>query len=70
MSDSELDSILKQLDLDNNDKVNYSEFLAATVDFSKHATLEKIRAMFEIFDIQGSGEISRQNIKDAFTKFG
>jgi Ca2+-binding EF-hand superfamily protein len=51
MSDSELDSILKQLDLDNNDKVNYSEFLAATVDFSKHATFEKIRAMFEIFDI-------------------
>jgi len=26
--------------------------------------------MFQIFDIEGSGEISRQNIKDAFTKFG
>ena len=26
--------------------------------------------MFNIFDVQGSGEITRDNIKDAFTKFG
>ena len=26
--------------------------------------------MFNIFDIAGSGEITRDNIKDAFTKFG
>ena len=45
MSDEELESILNQLDLDNNDNVNYSEFLAATVDFSKHVTYEKIKAM-------------------------
>jgi Ca2+-binding EF-hand superfamily protein len=26
--------------------------------------------MFNTFDIQGSGQITKENIKDAFTKFG
>ena len=68
--EEEIDRIIDQLDLDHNNKINYSEFLTATVDITQFLTESKVRAMFNTFDIQGSGQITKENIKDAFTKFG
>lgn len=34
ISDEELDRIISELDSDNNQKINYSEFLAASIDIA------------------------------------
>jgi calcium-dependent protein kinase len=66
----ELDKIVDQLDVDKNDMINYTEFLSATMDLTKYLTQDKIKAMFATFDMDGSGEITKENIQQAFTKFG
>ena len=40
------------------------------MDLTKYLTKDKINAMFATFDVDGSGEITRENIKQAFSKFG
>ena len=70
ISDSELDMLFSQLDYANNNKINYSEFLAAAVDVSQFVSSERISSLFATFDIDGDGLITEKNIKTAFTKFG
>ena len=40
------------------------------MDIKKFLTDDKLEALFATFDIDGTGRISPDNIKDAFTKFG
>lgn len=70
MSDKDLDKIIKELDYDDNGKINYTEFLSATIDISKYLTREKVMALFKQFDVNNDNTISKENIKAAFTKLG
>lgn len=47
----EIDMIIKELDYDGNDMINYSEFLAATISVKQILTHEKIEALFLQFDV-------------------
>ena len=58
------------MDYAQNNKVNYSEFLAATINTSSFLTEEKLAAIFRTFDTDGSGQITAENIQEAFSKFG
>ena len=69
-SDKEIKNIISQLDLAQNGKINYSEFLSATINLEQVLTKERISALFNSIDVDHSGKISRKNIVDAFTKFG
>lgn len=40
------------------------------MDVAQFLTDEKLEAIFNSFDVDGSGKITPQNIKDAFSKFG
>lgn len=40
------------------------------MDLTSYLTADKIRALFATFDVDGTGEITKENIKKAFTKFG
>lgn len=62
--------IFSQLDYAQNNSINYTEFLAAAMDISQHASLDRIASLFATFDIDGDGMITAKNIKTAFTKFG
>ena len=42
----EIDSIIRELDYDGNNMINYSEFLAATVSVKTILTHEKLEALF------------------------
>ena len=55
-----------------NYAVNYSEYLAATIDINTivKANDGKILRVFNQFDVDATGEITRDNLKMAFTKFG
>lgn len=60
------------MDLDANMAVNYSEFLAATLDINSIVKENEgsLLRVFNQFDMDGSGEITKQDLKLAFTKFG
>ena len=70
MSEEEIQSIVKELDFAENKKINYSEFIAATINTQEFLTDQKLSAIFRTFDIDNTGEITSQNLKDAFSKFG
>lgn len=40
------------------------------MDLTQYLTKDKIRALFNTFDVDGTGEITKENIKKAFSKFG
>jgi Ca2+-binding EF-hand superfamily protein len=56
--DHELDSIISEIDYHGNKRINYTEFLAATISVKKILTNERLYAMFKQFDADGSGFIT------------
>ena len=70
VSDAAIDDIIKQIDNDSNGKINYTEFIAATLDIRKYLTNERVEALFKSFDVDDNDVIEPANIKDAFTKLG
>lgn len=66
----EISSIIKEIDYADNKKVNYSEFLAATINANTFLNEHKIMAIFKSFDTDNTGEITADNLKVAFSKFG
>ena len=65
-----IDSIINQVDYHGNRKINYSEFLMATLDVKAFLDDSKLQALFCQFDTDDSGEISKQNIVTAMAKLG
>ena len=62
-SGNELKKIMKELDYAKNDKISYSEFIAASIDVSQFLTKEKLDALFTTFDVDRSGQITATNLK-------
>ncbi|CAD8069401.1 unnamed protein product [Paramecium sonneborni] len=50
--------------------IKYSEFLASCIDERKFITKEKLSSLFQIFDTDNSGFITKLNIKEAFARNG
>ena len=46
MNAEEIASIIKELDFAENKKINYSEFIAATINVSEYLTEERLQAIF------------------------
>lgn len=46
MSASELKNIIKECDFHNNHKINYSEFIGATINLKEYLTIERLEAIF------------------------
>ena len=61
---------MHNVDYAGNGKINYSEFLAATIEVKQVLTEEKLWAIFKYFDTDDSGFITTENLKQAFAKTG
>lgn len=70
ISDDEVTSMIAQMDYHNNKKINYSEFLAATIDIQSFLNDSRLRAIFNQFDTDSSGKITEENIFLAMQKLG
>jgi Ca2+-binding EF-hand superfamily protein len=46
MTDKEISDLIKNLDYQANGKINYSEFLSATIDLDEFLTEQKLLAVF------------------------
>ena len=70
ISDQEIDQIILEVDEYGNGKINYSEFLAATVSIKNFINEEKLWMIFKHFDVDDTDYISKENIKQAMKKLG
>lgn len=55
-------NLLKGADTDNSGQIDYTEFLAATLDAQTYMRNDYLRTAFEIFDKDGSGKIDAEEI--------
>jgi calcium-dependent protein kinase len=70
INQTELDHIIQEVDYHGNNKINYTEFLAATITINKILTNERLLAMFKQFDTDNSGYITPEDIIEAMHKLG
>jgi Ca2+-binding EF-hand superfamily protein len=68
--DDQIEQIINEVDYFGNKKINYTEFLVATLDVKSFLDDNKLRAIFNQFDTDGSGKITKVNIISAMTKIG
>lgn len=70
VSGQEINDIIAQMDYHGNKMINYSEFLAATIDIRNFLTDSRLKAVFHQFDTDSSGKITKENIYLAMQKLG
>ena len=59
----EVDRIMSEVDIDNSGTIDYNEFVMAATNRQKMLNKEKLEATFKVFDKDGSGTISADEIK-------
>lgn len=55
-------NLLKAADTDNSGQIDYTEFIAATLDAQTYMRDDYLRTAFDIFDKDGSGKIDAEEI--------
>jgi len=70
MSTQEIRDMISEMDYSGNGKINYSEFISATVDVKVFLNDTRLRAIFQQFDTDSSGTITEDNLYFAFQKLG
>ena len=66
-TEEEIEEIFKKIDTDCNGVIDYSEFIAASIDQQKMLADVRIEKVFEIFDQDHTGSISAQNLEKMFS---
>ncbi len=59
----EVDRIMDEIDMDKNGTIDYNEFVLAATNRQKLLNKEKLESTFKIFDKDGNGTISKEEIK-------
>ena len=59
-----IQKVLKEVDLDNNGQINYSEFVACAIDHKVLLKKESIYEAFKAFDSNKTGNLTLKNITD------
>jgi len=70
MPSEDVEKIFRSLDGNGDGLINYSEFLAATVDRKKALTMQNLQFAFHHFDVDGSGYITEQDLAEVFHREG
>ena len=61
--EEEVDRIMKVADFDDNGTIEFSEFCTASMDKRKMLSNQRLKAAFDMFDTDGSGQISFEEVK-------
>lgn len=59
----EVEEIFREVDLDKNGQIEFSEWVVASIDKRQLLTDEKLRVAFSLFDKDGGGSISPEEVK-------
>ena len=68
--EDQVDLIISKVDYFGNNLINYTEFLVATLDMKTCLDEDKMVQLFNQFDTDNSGNITKDNIKSAMNKLG
>ena len=68
--ESEIESIINNIDYHENGQINYTEFLVATLEIKRILSDKKLKALFKQFDTDGTGNITREDIVKSMNKMG
>lgn len=49
-AEEEINRIMEVIDTDHNGKIDYTEFITATIDKKNFLSKDRLRAAFQIFD--------------------
>jgi calcium-dependent protein kinase len=60
-----LNELIKNFNDEDEGTINYTEFLAATQDWSNIAQKKELEVTFKIYDIGGDGTLSLEELKQA-----
>ena len=60
----EVEKIMNTVDLDGNGTIDYNEFVLATINKKKLLDKEKLEQTFKMFDKDGNGFISKEEIEE------
>ena len=60
------DKIFYNLDLDNSGNISYNEFLTSVLDYKQLLTEDSLKKTFNMFDKNGNGKLSIDEIKNYF----
>eukprot|EP00358_Blepharisma_japonicum_P004666 CAMPEP_0202947822 /NCGR_PEP_ID=MMETSP1395-20130829/12324_1 /ASSEMBLY_ACC=CAM_ASM_000871 /TAXON_ID=5961 /ORGANISM="Blepharisma japonicum, Strain Stock R1072" /LENGTH=412 /DNA_ID=CAMNT_0049649377 /DNA_START=164 /DNA_END=1402 /DNA_ORIENTATION=- len=61
--EADVDRIMQQVDTNQSGEIDYSEFIAATIQKSQLLSRERLEAAFKAFDLDGNGSISADELK-------
>ena len=64
MSDQEVETMFRAVDTDNSGFIDYTEFVVAATSQQTLTSQEKLHAAFRMFDKDGSGTISADEIRE------
>ena len=70
MSEAEIEKIFDRIDFNHDGEINYTEFLAVTVDRRKAITEANMLFAFHHFDIDNTGFITEANLEECFRREG
>jgi len=62
-AEQDVRQIMSKVDTNNSGFLDYSEFLHASLDQAKHLSQKNLRAAFALFDTDGNGKISCEELK-------
>ena len=66
----QIENIMEEIDVDKSGRIDYTEFLASTLDKNIYLQEERLYAAFKIFDRDGSGKISASELSEILGKEG
>ena len=61
--DEELQKIMKNIDLNQNGQIEYSEFVSAASNFHNLMTEKNLKQAFDLFDLDANGQITPRELK-------
>ena len=63
MNDDEIDEMFSKVDVDDSGTIDYSEFVVASMNEKNLLSNNKLQTAFKMFDKDGGGSISTDEIK-------
>merc|ERR1711959_609172 len=67
LNDEQVDEMFAKVDADGNGEIDYSEFVVATMNEKNLLSNNKLHTAFKMFDKDGGGSISTDEIKQVLS---
>jgi len=64
----DMELIIESLDTNRNGFIEYSEFIAGCLDLASEDMRQQLRMVFDIFDLDGSGAIGLEELRQVLTQ--